>query len=191
MEVCCGEVEASLQMFSGMTTCLKDSLCLTFSSLMRICHYVDHSVSVLLWWYIVLGEDLGHISFHGNFIIFYTAFVVQSVGNVRLFVTSSSLSFTISLSLLRRISIESVMPSNHLILCHHLLLLLLSSFPSINVFPKESALHIRWSKYWSFSFSISPSNAYSGLISLRINWFYFFAVLGTFKGLLQYHSSKA
>ena len=104
MEVCCGEVEASLQMFSGMTTCLKDSLCLTFSSLMRICHHVDDSISVLLWWYIVLGEDLGHMSFHGNFfIIFYTAFVVQSLGNVRLFVTSSSLSFTISLSLLRLI----------------------------------------------------------------------------------------
>ena len=137
-----------------------------------------------------LGADLGHISFHENFIIFYTAFVVQSLGSIRLCVTSSSLSFTISLSLLKLMSIESVMLSNHLILCHHLLLLL-SIFPSISVFPKESALHVRWPKYWSFSFSISPSNAYSGLISLRIDWFYIFAVLGTLKGLLLHHSLKA
>ena len=182
MEICCGEVEASLQMFSGMTTCLKDSLCLTFSNLMRICHHVDHSVSVLLWWYIVSWGRFRSHFISWKYIIFYTAFVVQSLGNIQLFVTSSSLSFTISLSLLKLMSIESVMPSNHLI-CHHLLLLL-SIFPNISVFPKESALHIRWPKYWSFSFSISPSNAYSGLISLRIDWFYFFAVLGTLKGLL-------
>ena len=87
-------------------------------------------------------------------------------------------------------SIESVMPSNHLILCH-LLLLLPSIFPSIRVFSNESILHIRWPKYWSFSFSISPSNVYSGLISFRIDWFDLPAVQGTLKSLLQHHSSKA
>ena len=86
-------------------------------------------------------------------------------------------------------SIESVMSSNHLILCR-LLLLLPSIFPSIRVFTNESVLHIRWPKYWSFSFSISPSNEYSGLISLRIDWFYCLAVQGTLKGYLQHHSSK-
>ena len=87
-------------------------------------------------------------------------------------------------------SIESVMPSNHLILCPPLLLLP-SIFPSIRVFSNESALHMRWSKYWSFSFSISPSNEYSGLISFRINWLDLLAVQGTLKSLLQHHSSKA
>ena len=87
-------------------------------------------------------------------------------------------------------SIESVVPSNHLILCRPLLLLP-SIFPSIRVFPNESALCIRWPKYWSFSFSISPSNDYSGLISFRIDWLHDLAVQGTLKSLLQYHSSKA
>ena len=87
-------------------------------------------------------------------------------------------------------SIESGMPSNHLILCHPLLLLP-SIFPSIGVFSNESALHIRWPKYWSFSFSISPSNEYSGLISFRMDWLHLLAVQGTFKSLLQHHSSKA
>ena len=87
-------------------------------------------------------------------------------------------------------SIESVMPSNHGILCHPLLLLS-SVFPSFRVFSKESVLRIRWPKYWSFSFTISPSNEYSGLISLRINWFDLLAVQGTLKNLLQHHSSKA
>ena len=102
--------------------------------------------------------------------------VVQSLSHVRLFVApwtaalQASLSFTISWSLLKLISIESVMPSNHLIFCHPLLLLP-SIFPSIRVFSNESVLHIRWPKYWSFSFSISPSNEYSGLISFRIDWF--------------------
>ena len=85
---------------------------------------------------------------------------------------------------------ESVMPSNHLILCHPLLLLP-SVFPSIRVFSNESVLHIRWPKYWSFSFSISPSNEYSGLISFRMDWLDLLAVQGTFKSLLQNHSSKA
>ena len=86
-------------------------------------------------------------------------------------------------------SIESMMPSNHLILCHSLLLPP-SIFLSIRVFSDESALHIRWPKYWSFSFSISPSNEYSGLISFRMDWLYFLAVQGTLKSLLQHHSSK-
>ena len=93
-------------------------------------------------------------------------------------------------SLLKLLSIKSVIPSNHLILCH-LLLLLLSIFPSIRVFSSESLLCIRWPKYWSFSSSISPSNEYSGLISFRIDWFDFLAIQGTFKSLLQHHSSKA
>ena len=101
----------------------------------------------------------------------------------------ASLSSTISRSLLKLISIESVMPSNYLVLCHPLLLP--SIFPSIRVFPDESALHIRWPKYWSFSFSISPSNEYSGLISFRMDWFDLLAVQETLKRLLQHHSLKA
>ena len=99
------------------------------------------------------------------------------------------LSFTISRSLLKLMSIESAMSSKHIVLCH-LLLLLPSIFPSFRVFSHESALHIRWPKCWSFSFSISPSNEYSGLISFRIDWFDLLAVQGTFKSLLQQHNSK-
>ena len=102
----------------------------------------------------------------------------------------SSLSFTISWSLLKLMSIKSVRSSNHLILCHPLLLLP-SIFPSIRVFSNESALCIRWSKYWSFSFSIYPSNEYSDLISFIIDWFDFLAVQGTLKSLLQHHSLKS
>ena len=87
-------------------------------------------------------------------------------------------------------SIESVMPSNHLILCRPLLLLP-PIFPSIRVFSNESVLHIRWPKYWSFSFSISPSNEYPGMISFRMDWLDLLAVQGTLKSLLQHHSSKA
>ena len=101
----------------------------------------------------------------------------------------ASLSFTISWSLFKLMSIESVMLSNHFRLCHPLLLLP-SIFPSIRVFSNESALHIRWPVYYSFSFSISPFNEYSGLISLRIDWFNL-AVQGTLKSLLQHHSWKA
>ena len=97
---------------------------------------------------------------------------------------------TISHSLFKVISTESVMPSNHLVLSHPFLLLP-SIFPSISVFSNELALHIRWPKYWSFSFSINPSNGYSGLISFRIGWFDLLRVQGTRKGLLQHHSSKA
>ena len=102
--------------------------------------------------------------------------------------TLSFLSITNSRSLLRLMSIESVMPSNHLILCCPILLP--SIFPSIRVFSKESVLHSRWPKYWSFSFNISPSTEYSVLISFRIEWFYFLAAQGTLKSLLQHHSSK-
>ena len=102
----------------------------------------------------------------------------------------ASLSITRSWCLLKLMSIKSVMPSNHLILCHPLLLLP-SIFLSIRVFSRESVLHIRWPKYWSFSFSISLSNEYSGLISSRIDWLDFLAIQGTLKGLLQHHSSKA
>ena len=119
---------------------------------------------------------------------------VQSLSHVRLFATprtaarQASLSITNSWSLLKLMSIELVMPSYHLILCHPLLLLP-SSFPSIRVFSNESVLHIRWPKYWNFSFS--PSNKYSGLISFRIDWLWFLVVQGTLKSLLQHHSSKA
>ena len=95
-----------------------------------------------------------------------------------------------SQSLLKLVSIESVIPSNHLILCRPLLLLP-SIFPSIRVFSNESALLIRWQKYWSFSFSISPSNEYSGLISFRMDWLDLVAFKGTLKSLLQHHSPKA
>ena len=102
----------------------------------------------------------------------------------------ASLSITNSRSLVKLMSIELVMPSNDLILCHPLLLPL-SIFPSIRVFSNESVLCIRWPKYWSFSFSISPSNKYSGLISFRLDWLDLLAVQGTLRSLLQHHSSKA
>ena len=102
----------------------------------------------------------------------------------------ASLSITNSRNLLKLTFIESVMSSNHLILCHFLLFLP-SVFPSIRVFSNESALHIRWPKDWNFSFSISPFNEYSGLSSFRIDWFKLLAVQGTLKSLLQHHSSKS
>ena len=120
--------------------------------------------------------------------------IVQLLSCVRLFATpwiaahQAFLSFIISQSLLKLMSVESVMPSNHLILCRPLLLLP-SVFPSSRFFSNESALHIRWPNYWSFS--ISPSNEYSGLFSLRIDWFDLLAVQGILKSLLQHHSSKA
>ena len=119
-----------------------------------------------------------------------------SIAQSCLFVTlrtaahQASLSLTISHSLLRFMSIESMMPCNHLVLCRPLLLLPLI-FPSIRVISNKSALSIRWPKYWSFSFSISPSNEYSGLIAFRTDWFDHLAVQGTLKCLLQHHSSKA
>ena len=119
---------------------------------------------------------------------------VQSLSRVQLFATpwtaacQASLSITHSQSLLKLMSIESVMPSNHLILCHPLLLPP-SIFPSIKVFSNESVLHIRWPKYWSFR--TSPSNEHPGLISFRMDWLDLLAVQGTLKSLLQHHSSKA
>ena len=121
---------------------------------------------------------------------------VQSLSCVRLFVTpwtaalQASLSITNSWSLLKLMTIQSVMPSNHLNLCCPLLLLP-SIFHRIKVFSNELVLHIRWPRYWSFSFSISPSNEHSGLISFRIDWLDRLAVQGTLKSLLQHHSSKA
>ena len=121
---------------------------------------------------------------------------VQSLSHVQLFVTpwtaacQASLSITNSQSLLKLMSCDSVMPSNHLILCHPLLLPH-SIFPSIRVLSNESVLCIRWPKYWSFSFNISPSNEYSGLISFRMDWLDLLVVQGTLKNLLQHHSSKA
>ena len=121
--------------------------------------------------------------------------IVQSLSHILHFATpwtaahQASMSFTISQSLLKFMSIESVMPSSHLILCLPLFLLP-SIFPSIRIFSSESALRIRWSKYWSFSFSISPSNEYSGMISFRVDWLDL-AVQGTLKSLLQCHSLKA
>ena len=121
---------------------------------------------------------------------------VQLLCCVRLFATpwtavcQASLSNTNSQALLKLMSIKSVMPSNHLTLCYPLLLLP-SIFPSIRVFSNKSALCIRWSKYWSSSFSISPSSEYSGLISFRMDWLDLLAVQGTLKSLLQHHTSKA
>ena len=120
---------------------------------------------------------------------------VQLLSHVWLFATpwiaarQASLSITNSQSLPKLMSIEPMMPSNHLILCHPLLLP--SIFPSFRVFSNVSGLHIRWPEYWSFSFSISPSNEYSGLMSFRMDWLDLLAVQGTLKSLLQHHSSKA
>ena len=127
------------------------------------------------------------------FIKFFSSF--HSLNCVQLFATpwtaahQASLSITDSQSLLKLMFIESVISSNHLILCHPLLLLP-SIFPSIRVFSNESVLHIRWPKYWSFSFSISPSNEYSGLISFRIDWLDLLAVQGTLKSLIQNEVSQ-
>ena len=121
---------------------------------------------------------------------------VESLSRVQLFVTpwtsahQASLSITNSRSLLEFMSIKLVMPCNHLILCHPLLLPP-SIFPSISVFSNESVLCIRWPKYWSFSFSVSPPNEYSGLISFRMNWLDLLAVQGILKNLLQHYNSKA
>ena len=126
----------------------------------------------------------------------YAIGLVHALSCVRLFETpwtavlQASLPITNTWSLLRLMSIELMMPSIHLILCRPLLLLP-SIFPDIRMFSKDSVIRIRWPKYWSFSFSISPSSEYSGLISFRIDWFDLLAVQGTFKSLLQHHSSKA
>ena len=127
--------------------------------------------------------------------IFASFSSIQSLTRVRFFATpwaacQVSLFIINSWSLLKVMSIKLVMPSNHLVLCHPLLFLP-SIFPSIRVFSNESVLHIRWPKYWSFSFSISPSKEYSGLMSFRMDWLDLLAVQGTLKSLLQHHSLKA
>ena len=137
-------------------------------------------------------------SFLLNIFILHSSSIVvfQSLCLIQLFVTpwtaahQASLFFTISQSLLELMSIESMMQSNHLFLCRPLLLLP-SIFPSIRLFSNDLALRIRWPKYWSIIFSISPSNEYSGLISFRIDWFYLLAVQRTLKSLLQHQNSKA
>ena len=142
------------------------------------------------------GIFLQHHGIWASYRLLWTFVVVQLLRHVQLFAIpwteacQASLSFSISRSLLKLMSIQLVMPTNHLILCRPLLLLP-SIFPSIRVFSNESALHISWPKYWSVSFNISPSNEYSGLISFRINWFDLLAVQGTLKSFLQHHSSKA
>ena len=138
---------------------------------------------IFRWWYVKMFQ-------------IYSVSSVQSVSHVQLFATpwtaapQASLSITNSWSLLKLKSINSVMPSNHFTLCHPLLLLP-SIFPSIRVFSHGSVLRIRWPEYWSFSFNISPSNEYSGLISFRINWFDLLAVQGALNSLLQHCSTKA
>ena len=143
--------------------------------------------------HVIVPWEIEHALFSEFFSLF---FVVQSLSHVQLFATpwtaacQASLSITISQSLLKLMSIESVMPSNHLILCCPLLLLP-SIFPSIRVFSNESDLLIRWPKYWSFSFNISPFNEYSGLISFRMDWLDLLAVQVTLKSLFLHHSLRA
>ena len=138
---------------------------------------------IFRWWYVKMFQ-------------IYSVSSVQSVSHVQLFATpwtaapQASLSITNSWSFLKLMSIKSVMPSNYLILCHPLLLPP-SIFPSIRVFSNDSVLCIRWLKYWSFSFSISPSNEYSGLISFRMDWLDLLTVQGTLKSFLQQYSSRA
>ena len=145
--------------------------------------------------YVILSQLLDCFPFI-TFLFWIFSSSVQLLSHVWLFATpwtvahQASLAITNSQSLLKLTSIKSVMPSNHLILCH-LLLLLSLIFPSIRVFSNGSVLCIRWPNYWSFSFSISLSNEYSGLISFRIDWFDLLAVKGTLKSPLQHHSSKA
>ena len=141
----------------------------------------------------MLPRSISVITVYGSYNLQFSS--LQSLGHVWLSATpqtaarQASLFITNSRSLLKLMSIELVMPSNHLILCHPLLLPWI--FPSIRVFSIESVLPIRWPKLWSFSFSISPSNEHSGLISFKIDWFDLLAIQGTLKSLLQHHSSKA
>ena len=158
---------------------------------------LETSYMAIKWWQWWQGGCLWLWLFnplYNQYIYFFSS--VQSLSRVWLFATpwtaarQASLSITNSWSLLKLMSIELVMPSNHLILCRPLLFPP-SIFPIIRVFWNESVLCIRWPKYWSFSFSISPSNEYSGLISFRIDWFDLLTVQGILKSLLQHHNSKA
>ena len=161
--------------FSSYRQCLHSSQPILLSWIMLLCYAKPSKIKLTPPWH---------------------QFSVQLLSRVRLFVTpwiaahQASLSITNSQSLPKLMSIESVMPSSYLIPCRPLLLLP-SIFPSMGVFSNESALRIRWPKYWSFSFSISPSNEHPGLISFRMGWLDLLAVQGTLKSLLQHHSSKA
>ena len=159
----------------------------SYSCKKKICQ-LDNSVCVQFFLFLAFTVSSQKILFQS-----YLS-SVQLLSHVQLFVTPgtagqhTSLSITNSWSLLKLMSIASVMPSNHLILCCRLLLMP-SIFPSIRVFPNDSVLPIRWPKYWSFSFSVSPSNEHSGLISFRMDWLDLLAVQGTLKSLIQHHSS--
>ena len=159
----------------------------THSCKISYCGHVEHLQDIYLGLEIVLAWKQGKTKYLFQF---SHSVVSSSLWPHGLPTHQASLSITNSPSLLKLMSIKSVMPSNHLILCRPLLLLS-SIFPSIRVFSNESALHIRWLKFWSFSLSISPSNEYSELISFRINWFDLLEVQGILKTLLQHHSSKA
>ena len=165
--------------------------CINFSPSGKNCH--DSFIRICFWQFLPFDSFL----LLKNFTLMPCWYVVvQSLSHVWLFATpwttayQMSLSFTVSWSLLKLMSIDSVKPSNHLTLCRSFFFLP-SIFLSIRVFSSELALCIRWPKYWSVSFSISSPSEYSGLISLRIDWFDFTAVQGTLKSLLQHHSSKA
>ena len=157
---------------------------------------MDITKSEILWQFIfsVLGTAILFSILTVSISVQFSSF--PSLSHVWLFVTPQTaahqacLSITNSRDLFKFMSIELVMSSNYLILCHHLLFLP-SIFPSITVFSNESVLHIRWSKYWSFRYNISPSSEYSGLISFRMDWLDTLAVQGTLKSLLQHHCSKA
>ena len=157
---------------------------------LNYCYFISHFIQS------DSSFNFAHYSFQKLFTLTWFQFSsVQLFSRVRLFATpriaahQASLSITNSWSPPKPMSIESMMPSNHLILCHPLLLLP-SIFPSMRVVSNESTIHIRWPKYWTFSFNISPSNEYSGLISFRMDWLDLLEVQGTLKSLLQHHSSK-
>ena len=165
--------------------------------------YHEEKESRVRWWewqdgregyFRLLGPHLsGYLSESREWVISsvqFSCLVVSDSVTQWTVAPQASQSITNSRSLLKLMSIESVMPSNHLILCHPLLLPP-SIFPSIGVFSNESVFHIKWPNYWSFSFSISPSDEYPGLISFRMDWLDLLAVQGTLKSLLQHHSSKA
>ena len=143
-----------------------------------------------MWWWFWHCQPHNKCSVSAHYLLLFSHSVMSNSWTPWIAACKASLSFTISWSLLKVLSLELMMPSDYLILCHPFLPLP-SVFPSIRVFSNKSAFHIRWPKYWSFSFSISPSNEYSVLISLRIDWFDFLSVQGTLKSLLQHHNSKA
>ena len=184
------------QIFLPVCSLFSLYLCWVDSSLFEFLILIRPTLSIfsVLYVYELYLIEAAQQQWHISSFFFYFWNLVQSLSHVWLFVTpwtaahQASLSVTISCSLFKLMSLELMIPSNHLILCHSLLLLP-SIFPSIRVFSQELGLHIRWPKYWSFS--ISPSNDYSGLISFRMSWLDLLAVLGTLKSLLQHHNLKA